>query len=157
MCSLNLFSITIMPAPLWTLAVTTLQPPTPQLNGSGIEVVYSIQTKEEREGRKRDGDDALVAKCGEKWETKKKKKRSGLMHQSWHQRPSGRHPPCALLHILAILSFYRRLAQRLMWQGSIHLGMLYFRCCSLHRGTGAQRPNGVSVFVVDPWGSESPA
>lgn len=40
---------------------------------------------------------------------------------------------------------------------SIHLGALYFHQRSFYGGTGAQRPNGVSVSVVDRRGSESPA
>lgn len=63
-----------------------------------------------------------------------------------------------ILHILAILSFHRRVAKRLMWRGSPAIwACSIFNDARFCGGTGARHPNGVSVSVVNPQGCESPA
>lgn len=63
-----------------------------------------------------------------------------------------------ILHILAILSFHRRVAKRLMWWGSPAIwACSIFNDARFCGGTGARHPNGVSVSVVNPQGCESPA
>lgn len=159
-CSLNHSSIIILLPPLWTAGAASPHPPTLQLvNWVALRQRsggWRRRTKAERERQRVDALMMVVVNSVGKNEGQKI--RSELTYESWHQRPSGRRPLLALLHILTILSFHRRLVHRLMWQGfTIHLGTLYFHQRSFRQGTGAQRPNGVSVSVVDRWGSESPA
>lgn len=86
-----------------------------EFNSLEIEEGWNSETAKEREHKE------IMLWYLTVWEKMRDKNKVRLTYESWHQHPSGQYPLLALLHILAILSFHRRLAQRLIWQGSLSI------------------------------------